>query len=113
MLLYNIAENGALRKVTKVDFNENKVFLIDDFKTLYLWVGSKASKKKKDLSIKRTEKLKDQKEKLVKIQIINQNQEFGAFLAIMDILKKGFKSVESIEKRPELEIEFIPILKLK
>jgi len=106
MLLYSIAENGALRKVTKVDFNENKVFLIDDFKTLYLWVGSKASKKKKDLSIKRTEKLKDQKEKLVKIQIINQNQEFGAFLAIMDILKKGFKSVESIEKRPELKIRF-------
>jgi len=112
MLLYSITENGALRKVTKVDFKENKVFLIDDFKILYLWIGSKASAKKKDLSIKRTEKLKDQKNKAVKIQIINQNQEFGSFLAIMDILKKGFNSLESIEKRPELEIDYENTLEL-
>ncbi len=106
MLLYSITENGALRKVAKVDFNENKVFLIDDFKTLYLWFGSKASTKKKDLSIKRTEKLKEQKEKEVKIQIINQNQEYGAFLAIRDLLKKGLESGVVFEKRPELKIRF-------
>jgi len=112
MLLYNITENGALRKVSKVDFNENKVFLIDDYKTLYLWIGSKATNKKKDLSIKRTEKLKEKKQKGVKVQIINQNQEFGSFLAIMDILKKGFKSGESIEERPELKINYKKTIEL-
>ncbi|MFW9970717.1 MAG: hypothetical protein ACFFDF_11010 [Candidatus Odinarchaeota archaeon] len=106
MLLYNISENGTLRKITNIDFNENKIFLIDDFKTLYLWIGSKASKKKKDLSVKRIEKLKDQKRKNSKIQIINQDQEFGSFLIIMDLLKKGIKSGESIEKRPELKIKY-------
>ncbi|MFX0003129.1 MAG: hypothetical protein ACFE9C_00125 [Candidatus Hodarchaeota archaeon] len=106
MLLYNVAENGALRKVNKVDFNESKVFLIDDFKTLYLWIGSKASKKKKELSIKKIEKLKEQKEKHVKIQILKQNQEFGSFLAIMDLLKKGLESGTVFEKRPELKIRF-------
>jgi hypothetical protein len=106
MLFYLITENGALRRVAKVDFNENKVFLIDDFKTLYLWIGSKVSKKKKELSIKRTEKLKDTKEKHVKIQIINQNQEFGSFLVIMNLLKKGLESGAVFEKRPELKIRF-------
>jgi len=105
MRLYSITENGALRKVTKVDFNENKVFLIDDFKTLYLWFGSKASAKKKELSIKRTEKLKKQKELSAEIKVMNQNKEFGSFLAIIDILKKGFKTNDSFERRPELIID--------
>lgn len=47
MFLYNITENGTLRKVSKVDFNEYKVFLIDDYKTLYLWIGSKELKKRR------------------------------------------------------------------
>ncbi|MFX1377628.1 MAG: hypothetical protein ACFFA4_00910 [Promethearchaeota archaeon] len=106
MLLYSITENGSLRKVTKVDFNENKVFLIDDFKILYLWIGSKTSKKKRDLSITRIEKLKAQKENPVKIQIIKQNQEFGSFLAIKDLLQKGLEFGSVFEKRPELKIRF-------
>ncbi|MDX1797090.1 MAG: hypothetical protein R3255_00435 [Candidatus Lokiarchaeia archaeon] len=106
MILYSITENGALRKVSKVDFNENKVFLIDDIKTLYLWIGSGVSAKKKDLSIKRTEKLKEQKGKRVKIQIVKQNQEFGSFLVLMDLLKKGLESGVEFAKRPELKIRF-------
>ncbi|MFX0024285.1 MAG: hypothetical protein ACFE9S_18305 [Candidatus Hermodarchaeota archaeon] len=106
MLLYTFTENGALRKVSKVDFGENKVFLIDDYKTLYIWIGSKASNKKKDLSIKRAEKLKEQKEKRVKIQILKQNEEYGSFLAIMDLLVEGLESGTKIEKRPELKIRF-------
>ena len=52
MRLFSVSENGALRKVNKIDFNENKVYLVDDFKTLYLWNGSKASKKKKRFRLK-------------------------------------------------------------
>ena len=106
MQLYLVTESGSLRKISKVDFNENKVFLIDSFNVLYLWFGLKASKKKKDLSIERTEKLNDQRKKSTEIKILNQNQEHGSFLAIMDILKKGLKTVDSMEKRPELKIRF-------
>jgi len=101
-----VTESGSLRKINKIDFNENKVFLIDDIKTLYLWFGLKASKKKKDLSIKRVEKLKNQRKKSAEIKILNQNQEYGSFLAIMDILKKGLKTSGAFEKRPELKIRF-------
>lgn len=112
MQLYLVTESGSLRKIDKVDFNENKVFLIDDIKTLYLWLGLKASKKKKDLSIKRSEKLKNQRKKSTEIKILNQNQEYGSFLAIMDILKEGLKVEDSLERRPELKIKFNNTLEL-
>jgi len=93
-----------MRKVRKIDFNENKVFFVDNFKTLYLWYGEKASKKKKELSLQKVETLKIRRKKS-KLQVINQNQEYGSFLAIMDILKKGMP-LTSIEKRPELKIKY-------
>ncbi len=111
MLIYSVAENGALRKVNKVDFNEHKVFLIDDIKTLYIWFGLKASKKKKNYSINRAEKIKNERDKPIKIQKINQNQEYGSFLAIKDILKKGL-TPEDIERRPELKIKFEKTIEL-
>ena len=46
MQLYTVYENGALRKVDKINFSESRAFLIDDIKTIYLWFGSKTSKKK-------------------------------------------------------------------
>jgi hypothetical protein len=112
MLFYSVTENGALKKIKNVDFNANKVFLIDDFKTIYLWLGSKASKKKKDLSVKRAEKFKIAREKPTEIKVLNQNQEYGSFLAIMDILKKGLKTNAAVERRPELQIDFEDTLEL-
>ena len=106
MLFYLITESGSLRKINKVDFNENKIFLIDDIKKLYLWIGEKASQKKKKLSLERTEKLKIQRKKTPELIVLNQNQEYGSFLAIMDILKKGFEDSDTFEKRPELKIRF-------
>ena len=112
MQLYLVTESGALRKVSRVDFNEHKIFLIDDIRTLYLWFGSKSSKKKKDLSIIRAEKLKINREKSLEIKILNQNKEYGSFLAIMDILKEGLKKDTSIAKRPELKIKFDDTMEL-
>lgn len=112
MLLYSVAENGALRKVKKVDFNEKKVFLIDDFKTIYIWVGLKASKKKQDLSKKRANELNNKRENTAKIQIMGQNQEYGAILAIMDVLKEGLTQSISLERSPELEMEYKDTMEL-
>lgn len=112
MLLYSVTENGALRKVKKVDFNEKKVFLIDDFKTIYIWVGLKASKKKQDLSKKRANELNNKRENIAKIQIMGQNQEYGAILAIMDVLKEGLTQSISLERSPELEMEYKDTMEL-
>ena len=112
MRLYSVSENGALRKIIKVDFAENKVYLIDDLKTIYLWVGLKATKKKKNFGIKKANILNDKRKNNAKIQIISQNKEFGAFLAMMDILRKGIKQNIPIKKRPELSIEIEDTMEL-
>jgi len=112
MLLYSVSENGALRKVKKVDFAENKVFLIDDDKTIFLWQGKKASKKKKDLSKRKAELLSEKKEEPAKIQIFEQDKEYGAFIPIMEDLKKGFGQISPIERRDELHIQYEDTLDL-
>ncbi|MFW9940964.1 MAG: hypothetical protein ACFFFT_07980 [Candidatus Thorarchaeota archaeon] len=105
MILYSVYENGALRKIGKVDFSNTKVYLIDDFKTIYLWYGSNSSKRKRDFSKKRADSLNSKRKTPAKIQIINQNKEYGSFLLIMDLLKEGLGDVTSLEKREELELE--------
>ncbi|MFW9948382.1 MAG: hypothetical protein ACFFDX_16265 [Candidatus Odinarchaeota archaeon] len=106
MLLYNVAENGTLRKTTVVNFDDSsRVYLIDEEKIIYLWQGNKASKKKKDLSLKRAQLLNKSRDDTAKIQIIQQNSEFGGFLAIMDALKEGQIKTGTVKKRPELELE--------
>jgi len=112
VILYSVYENGAMRKVSKVDFSNTKVYLIDDFKTIYLWYGSNSSKRKRDFSKKRANSLNNKRKTTAKIQIIYQDKEFGAFLAIMDLLKKGLGEDASLEKREELELEIEDTLEL-
>lgn len=112
MILYQIYENGILRKISKVDFSNTKVYLIDDFKTIYLWYGSNSSKRKRDFSKKRANSLNNKRKTIAKIQIINQDKEFGAFLAIMDLLKKGLGEDAFLEKREELELDIEDTLEL-
>ncbi|MFX1392452.1 MAG: hypothetical protein ACFFAH_02655 [Promethearchaeota archaeon] len=112
MKLYSVAENGALRKITKLQFAENAVYIVDDYKNFYLWFGQKASKKKRELSKKKANLLNQKKEEPSNIQIMNQGKEFGAFLAVMDVLKKGVKQTTSFEKRPELELQYEDTLEL-
>ena len=112
MILYSVYENGAMRKISKVDFSNTKVYLIDDFKIIYLWYGSNSSKRKRDFSKKRANSLNNKRKTTAKIQIINQDKEFGAFLAIMDLLKKGLGEDPSLEKREELELDIEDTLEL-
>ena len=112
MQLYSVSENGTLRKITRLPFAENSVYIIDDFKNIYLWIGKKASKKKKDLSKKKAIILNEKKDSPANIHIIPQGKEFGAFLAMMGILKKGLKNKAAIERRTELEIEYEDTMEL-
>ena len=104
MILYSVYENGALRRVKKVDFTNTKVYLVEDFKTIYLWFGSNSSKRKREFGKKKADGLNSKRDIPAKIHIINENKEFGAFLAIKALLKKGFGENFPTEKRDELEV---------
>ena len=112
MILFSVYENGSLRKVNKADFKSSKVYLIDDFKTIYLWFGSNSSKKKKGFAMKRANELNNKKKSPAKLQLINQNKEFGTFIAIKELLLTGLKDIDVIETRNELELNVDETLEL-
>ena len=102
MNLYTVYENGALRNVKKVDFSENKVYIIDDDKKIYIWVGVKSTKKKREFGKKKAEILNQKKKKPIKVELLEQNKEYGSFLAIMDVLMEGIDEIKKRERRKEL-----------
>ena len=106
MKFYSVGVRGGLKKINKADFKENEVFIIDDSKTMYLWFGSKIPKKRRDISLDKAKLLNNKKETPVSIQSVNQNKEYGSFLAIKDLLKKGLSPKQSLDRRPELEIQY-------
>ena len=112
MRLYSVAENGRLYEKNKLDFNETKVYLIDDIKNIYIWIGNKASESKKRFSERRASDFNKKRDKPSKINIINQGKEYGPFLAIMDLLTRGMKEDDGDLKRPELKIRYKDTLEL-
>jgi len=112
MILYSVGVRGGLKRISKADFKENNVYLIDDFKTIYVWFGSNISKKRKDITINKANLLNEKKEKTVNIQIIDQNKEYGAFIVIKDFLSKGVKQIKAIERRAELKIQIEETMEL-
>lgn len=112
MILYNMGVRGGLKKVNKVGFNENQVYLIDDYKIFYLWIGKKVTPKTKEFCIAKVNKLNEKREPSADIQILTQNKEYGSFIAIMELLKKGFEKFETIERRPELEMQYEDTLEI-
>lgn len=112
MKLYSVGVRGGLKKISKADFQEDEVYLIDDSKTMYLWFGSNITRKRRDLSLNKAKLINAEKENTANIQIIVQNKEYGAFIAIKDSLKKGEIKKQNLERRPELEIQFEETLEL-
>jgi hypothetical protein len=112
MNLYSLGVRGGLKKINKLAFNEDHVYLIDDFKTLYLWIGQKIPEKRKEWCIKKVNSLNEKRKSASNIQIITQNKEYGSFLAIMDLLKQGLKQELISERRPELEIQYEDTMEL-
>jgi len=112
MKLYSVGVRGGLKKISKAHFQDDEVYLIDDSKTMYLWFGSNIAKKRRDLSLNKAKLVNNKKENAANIQMITQNKEYGAFIAIKEALKKGEIKKQNLERRPELEIQFEETLEL-
>jgi len=101
---YSLDEKGNLIDRNKLEFDDNHVYLIDDFEknTLYIWVGLKVPQYKKDLTAAWARKFDKDRGSACKILIMIQKREYGSFLSMMDQLKKGLIPGESTDRRPEL-----------
>ena len=105
MRLYNLDDNGDLIKIDKLNFIDDDVYIVDDNKSVFIWVGLNASQDKKDITADIARKLESERGKETKILIMKQGREYGAFLVMMDDLKKGLLPGVTIERRPELKLE--------
>lgn len=105
MQLYNVDENGDLIKTDKLDFIDCDAYIIDDVKTVFIWVGLNATQNKKDVTAEIARKIEIERGNEAKILIMKQGREYGSFLVMMDDLKKGLLPGVTIERRPELELE--------
>ncbi|MHA1763759.1 MAG: hypothetical protein ACTSYC_08410 [Promethearchaeota archaeon] len=110
MLIYKIGPRGGLNKIKKEKFKNNEIYLVDDYKTLYLWYGSKTSEKARELAFKKAEKLRKERNLSSPIQVNYQSKEYGSFLIIKDLLEKGKPINQIKEERGELEIQIENIL---
>lgn len=110
MQLFNISDKGELLKIERLNFDENDVYLVDDEdkNTIYIWVGLKVNQDKKDITADIARKLDKERGSSAKILIMLQNREYGAFLAMMHQLEKGFIPGKTVERRPEFVFEAPP-----
>ena len=104
MKFYSLDEKGNLIDLSKLDFDDHDVYLIDDIEknTLYIWVGLSVPQYKKDLTAAWARRFDKDRGGACKILIMMQKREYGSFLSMMDQLKKGLIPGKSTERRPEL-----------
>ena len=105
MKLYSVNDKGELLQQRRLEFSPNDVYLVDDDKTIYLWFGENISLNQQDLTVKKARILNKERGGKAKLLLMNQNREYGAFLAMMEQLKGGLKEDETIERRPELKMK--------
>jgi len=105
MKLFLINNKGELDSINKLDFKEQEAYIVADENTLFIWIGSDISLIRQDKIVKRARRLNKEKGGAAKLLLMNQGREYGAFSAMMDMLKAGVKEDEIIERRPELKLE--------
>lgn len=94
--LYALNDKEEIFRVNKLTFAENAIYLVIEGTSIYIWVGHKISKEKRNLSIEKANTLAKQKKAKFNIIVQYQNLEYGAFLAMMDKLSQN-KMLDSEE----------------
>lgn len=104
MRMLNVNNKGEFNEISKLDFLDSDVYIVDDEKTIYIWVGNDVSQDLKDKTASIARTLDKDRGGAAKILIMKQKREYGSFLAMMDDLKKGLIPGHTVERRPELEL---------
>ncbi|MGV9204714.1 MAG: hypothetical protein ACOC44_11940 [Promethearchaeia archaeon] len=104
MQLFKINKKGVLSELNKLDFIENDAYIIDDNSTIYLWFGNGINKKQKDKAIQKARELNKSRNGSAKLLSMQEDKEYGSFMAMMDDLQKGVKEGD-IPRRPEFKLK--------
>ncbi|MBN1801947.1 MAG: hypothetical protein JW891_10600 [Candidatus Lokiarchaeota archaeon] len=89
-----LVDKGELKQIDKLVFSTGDVYLIDDEKTIFIWIGSKCSVDEKTSGAAQARKLDQERGGAAKIITVDQNQETAEFLKL--IASKG--TMKIVEK---------------
>ena len=102
--MLNVNSQGEFNEVEKLAFLNSDVYIVDDEKTIYIWVGNDVPQDLKDKTASIARALDKDRGGAAKILIMKQKREYGSFLAMMDDLRKGLIPGHTVERRPELDL---------
>ncbi|MFX1380020.1 MAG: hypothetical protein ACFFA4_13095 [Promethearchaeota archaeon] len=81
-----IIEQGNLKEVNKPIFSSGDVYLLDDEKTIYVWIGNKCSVDEKTAGAAQARTLDQQRGGAAKIITVDQGQESKEFMKTISIM---------------------------
>ena len=79
-----LIDQGNLKEIFKPVFSTGDVYLVDDDKTIFVWIGSKASVDEKTAGAAQARTLDQQRGGAAKIITVDENQEPSAFLTLIN-----------------------------
>ncbi|MHA1460059.1 MAG: hypothetical protein ACTSO8_01145 [Promethearchaeota archaeon] len=79
-----LVDQGNLKEISKPIFSMGDVYIVDDEKTIYIWIGSKASVDEKTAGAAQARTLDQQRGGAAKIITVDENQEPSAFLKLIN-----------------------------
>ncbi|TKJ21658.1 MAG: hypothetical protein CEE42_13685 [Promethearchaeota archaeon Loki_b31] len=80
LLKLYLVEQGNLKEIKKPVFSTGDTYIVDDDKTIYVWIGSKCSVDEKTAGAAQARTLDQQRGGAAKIITIDQNQETSDFM---------------------------------
>jgi hypothetical protein len=89
MKIYMVFE-GELKEINKPIFSSGDAFIVDDEKTIYIWLGKYCSVDEKAFAATKARELDEQRSGAAKIITLDQDQEIPEFLQLVG----GMKIVE-------------------
>ena len=81
-----LVNQGNLQEISKPVFSMGDVYVVDDDRTIYVWIGSKASIDEKTAGAAQARTLDQQRGGAAKIITVDENQESKAFLKLINPL---------------------------
>ena len=72
MQLYYVDDKGELIKIGKLEFIDTDVYVVDDNRAIFIWVGLNVSQDKKEISADIARKLENERGKETKILIMKR-----------------------------------------
>ncbi|MEJ2294617.1 MAG: hypothetical protein P8Y23_07575, partial [Candidatus Lokiarchaeota archaeon] len=81
-----MVNQGQLQEINKPIFSTGDVYIVDDEKTIYVWIGSKCSVDEKTAGAAQARILDQQRGGAAKIITVDQNQETPEFLKLVNAM---------------------------